>query len=230
MTDTAVRAVLAAFVLTVTAALAGCGGSASDPSLAAGREELKPGTHVLDLVRRVHREPALVHLPKIEITVPTGWFNFDGWAMSKGPDDKTAFVTFWDVDRVYPTPCRWKYRPMVDPGRGVNRLAAALIAQPLRHATAPTDAVLGGFRGKFLEWSVPTNVDLDDCDEGVFESWTARGWSSDRYQQAPGQVDRLWILDVNGERLVVDASYLPNATAHDRAELDSVVSSIRFLD
>ena len=229
MANNAVRALVAALVLTVTALVA-CGGSASDPSLAAGREELEPGTHVLDLVRRVHREPALVHLPQIEITVPSGWFNFDGWAMSKGPDDKTAFVTFWDVNRVYPTPCRWKYRPMVDPGRGVNRLAAALIAQPMRHATAPTDVVLAGFRGKFLEWSVPTDIDFDDCDEGVFESWTARGWSSDRYQQAPGQVDRIWILDVNGERLVVDASYLPNATAHDRAELDSVVSSIRFLD
>ena len=56
------------------------------------------------------------------------------------------------------------------------------------------------------------------------------GWASDRYQQSPGQVDRLWILDVHRERLVVDASYLPDATAHDRAELEEVVQSIRFVD
>jgi hypothetical protein len=42
-------------------------------------------------------------------------------------------------------------------------------------------------------------------------------------------VDRIWALDVDGERLVVDASYLPEATQQDRAELESVVDSIRFL-
>ena len=43
-------------------------------------------------------------------------------------------------------------------------------------------------------------------------------------------MDRLWILDVDGERLVIDASTLPDATAEDRAELERVVDSIRFLD
>jgi hypothetical protein len=85
-------------------------------------------------------------------------------------------------------------------------------------------------RGKYLELSVPRRIDFDDCDEGAFESWTATGWSSDRYQQAPGQVDRIWILDVGGERLVVDAAYLATATAKDRAELETVVESIRFRD
>src|SRR5262249_43538518 len=72
--------------------------------------------------------------------------------------------------------------------------------------------------------------DFHDCDEGVFESLTAEGWASDRYQQAPGQVDWLWILDVDGQRLVVDATYLADASAYDRSELDPVVRSIRFLD
>lgn len=58
----------------------------------------------------------------------------------------------------------------------------------------------------------------------------ARGWNGDRYQQAPGQSDRLWILDVNGERLLIDASYGPHVTAADRAELAAVVDSIRFLN
>jgi hypothetical protein len=69
-----------------------------------------------------------------------------------------------------------------------------------------------------------------DCHEKTFQSWTSRGWNHDRYQQAPGQVDRLWILNVNGERLVIDASYFAEATADDRAELDKVVNSIHFVD
>lgn len=54
--------------------------------------------------------------------------------------------------------------------------------------------------------------------------------SSDRYQQEPGRVYRLWILDVGGQRHVVDAWYLPTATAQGRAELENVVDSIRFLE
>jgi len=72
---------------------------------------------------------------------------------------------------------------------------------------------------------------------GVFESWTGyQLWNApykpsgttDRYQQGPGQVDRLWILDVDGRRLVIDATYMPGSTDQDRATLAKVVNSIAF--
>jgi hypothetical protein len=138
-------------------------------------------------------------------------------------------VSFWDVDRVYPTPCRWKGKTMVDHGRSVAGLAAALARQPLRNATTPRDVILGGARGKYLQWSVPAQIEFSRCGEGYFESWTAKGWSGDRYQQGPGQVDRIWILNVSGVRLVIDAAYMPWATSADREELGRIVHSIRFL-
>src|SRR5262249_1061479 len=141
-----------------------------------------------------------------------------------------VFVTFWGVGRVYPTPCRGKGKPLVDPGGGVTGVAAAPAKQPLRDAAIPAVAALDGRRARDLEPSGPAGVPFDECDEGTFESWTANGWASDRSEQKPGQVDRVWILRVDGQRLVVDASYLPHATTSDRAELQRVVSSIRFLD
>jgi hypothetical protein len=235
MTSTATRAA-AALVIILIAALAACGGSQTATPLGLGHQKLERGTHTLDPAGKADSG-----LPKIEITLPAGWFNFDGWALSYGREPDSTFVTFWDVHRVYPTPCKWKYKSMVDPGPGVNGLAAALAEQPLRNATAPTDVVLAGFRGKYLEWSVPTDIAFDearadqalfpDCDEETFQSWTgAPGWGSNRYQQAPGQVDWIWILDVDGDRLVIDASYLPAATARERRELKSVVESIQFVD
>ena len=259
MTTTARSATRCLFIALV-ATLAGCGGSASDESapaesstvaaiatseetpspLGKGLEELEAGTHVLDLVARDFRRTGPAHLPRIEVTVPEGWFNFDGWAIGKGEAPGPVAVLFWDVDEVYPTPCDWAGKPLIDPGRGVDGLATALAKQPLRNATAPTDVVLAGVRGKYLELSVPTDIAFDearkeealfpDCDEATFLSWTANGWASSRFHQAPGQVDRIWILDVNGERLVVDAYYLPEATRTERAELERVVNSIRFLD
>jgi hypothetical protein len=138
-------------------------------------------------------------------------------------------LAFWDVARVYPTGCRWQGKPKIDPGRSVDGLARVLATRPLRHASTPRDAELAGFRGKYLRWSVPSKIDFSRCGQGYFESWTGRGWASDRNQQGPGQVDRLWILDVKGKRLVIDANYLPTATRADRAELDRVVHSIKFL-
>ena len=253
MTANTTRAATAALLIALIAMLAACGGSSADESspgekstvastvtsqetslpLGSGQEELKAGTHVLDLVARdqVGVGPGPAHMPRIQITLPDGWFNYKGVAVGKGRKFRPkTFVFFWDVAEVYPRPCKWAFKSMIDPGRDVEGLASALAKQPLRNATAPTDTEFAGFRAKYLELSVPTNIDFDDCDEGFFESWTANGWASDRYQQTPGQVDRIWILDVNGERLVIDASYLPEATPQDRTELERVVDSIRFVD
>jgi hypothetical protein len=56
------------------------------------------------------------------------------------------------------------------------------------------------------------------------------GGGSTRYHQGPGQVDRLWILDVDGKRLVIDAFYMPEATGEEIAQINEIVDSIRFTD
>jgi hypothetical protein len=198
--------------------------------LGPGHQKLAAGLHVLDLVALDTAGTGPAHLPRIAVTLPGGWRNYEGFAMLKlRRGSYVMSLSFWDVNLVYPTPCRWRSRPMVDPGRTVDGLASVLASRPLRHASTPTQVTLGGFHGKYLKWSVPSNVDFARCDHGYFESWTGLGWSSDRWQQGPGQVDRIWILNVHGARLVVDAAFMPRATEADRAELDRVVRSIRFL-
>ena len=215
----------AAALLLVTASSDAAAGHLPRP-LGIGHQPLSAGVHLLDLVSREQGGTGPAHLPRIAITTPSGWFNYDGWGMNDGG---TLIVSFWDVARVYPTGCKWRSRPMIDPGHTVDGLAAALATRPLRHASRPRNVALGRFRGKYLRWSVPSHVNFGACTQGYFESWTANGWASDRYQQGAGQVDRLWILNVNGQRLVIDAAYMPWATPRQRAELDRVVHSITFL-
>jgi hypothetical protein len=195
--------------------------------LGSGEQKLSPGVHVLDLVSREQGRKGYARLPRIAITLPSGWFNYNGWALNDG--DGPLSLAFWDVAKVYPTPCRWQGRPMIDPGRTVDGLARALASRPFRHATRPRAVVFGGFHGKYLRWSVPSRIDFSRCGQGYFESWTGRGWASDRWQRGPGQVDRLWILDVKGRRLVIDAGQMPSATRRQRAELDRIVHSIKFV-
>ncbi len=63
-------------------------------------------------------------------------------------------IGFWDVGMVARNPCH-SIGNLVDPGPTVDDLVAALEAQSMRHATKPTDVTLGGYSGKYLEWSMP---------------------------------------------------------------------------
>lgn len=166
--------------------------------------------------------------PALLITVPDGWSGIGGWALHR---NSQVAVQFWNVDQVYGHPCKWT-GTLSRPGPTVDDLVKGLADRPLRHATKPTDVNLAGYQGKYLEWSVPSDADFSKCDADggthYFESGTAHGGQGDRYHQGPGQVDRLWILDVNGARVVIDAFSMPSATDAQRHELVDVVESIKF--
>lgn len=199
-------------------------------TLGHGDQVLDAGTYRMELAGA----PTVLTagFPTLQITIPDGWSQHDGWLLHRGSiAASTVAVQFWAVDQVFQHPCQWQ-GTLFRPGPTVGDLVAALVDRPLRNATEPVDVILDGFAGKYLEWSVPSDINFSDCDlDGAthdFESWTGPQNESDRYQQGPGQVDRLWILDVDGARLVIDAFDMPSATDAERAELVDVVESIRF--
>jgi hypothetical protein len=173
--------------------------------------------------------------PGYAVEVPEGWSSEDGaFIIRQGP--VVMGISVWDVGRVPGDPCQWS-STLEDLGPSVVDLVAALVAQAQRDASEPTDVLLAGHPGLYLEWSVPADAvvtgdsDFEGCDlqEGHadFVSWFGDGYG-ERWQQVAGQVDRLWVLDVDGQRLVVDATYSPDATDVDRDELERMVASLRF--
>jgi hypothetical protein len=159
------------------------------------------------------------------LTVPAGWTNLDLRGVITGEGDSFRVVTFWpfptDFERVYSDPCRWK-TSIIDPpvGRTVDDLANALAAQALRGDATPTDVTIDGFQGKYLEMSVPTDIDFADCDDGQFYSWGGR------FHQGPGQIDGVYILDVDGQRQVLIAHHMPGVSEAELAEQQAIVDSI----
>jgi hypothetical protein len=226
--------------LSASAVPSDSGGPTAEPvTLRVGERALEAGTYRFDLW-----QPGGGAYPAFVATFPDGWTSMDSWAVSRdgtpsSPDPNVA-VTFWDVDEIYGHPCQWQ-GTLVQPGTGVDELVAALVAVPMRNATSPSAVELGGYAGMYLEWSVPADLKFDeqgnfpDCDgDGAghydFRSWTGVGGGSTRYHQGPGQVDRLWILDVDGKRLVIDAFSMPEATGEEIAQINEIVDSIRFAD
>jgi hypothetical protein len=179
-------------------------------------------------------------LPSYWLNVPAGWTS-DRHFTVKPIAPAVLGVSVWDVGRVPSDPCHWRHS-LADPGPTVDDLVQALVAQRGRNATAPTEASIGvdrhAWTGTYLEWSVPADAvvtgdaDFAGCDDSGeghtdYVSWEGSG-GGQRYQQVAGQVDQLWILEVNGRRVVVDATYSPDTTTADRRELGHVVESLRF--
>ena len=169
--------------------------------------------------------------PGYTVEVPDGWSTEDGgFIIKEGP--AALGVSVWDVGEVPRDPCQWK-GTVTRPGPTVEALVEALTSQRLRDPTRPADVTLAGYEGRYLEWSVPEDLivtgdsHFPDCDDRNFTSWWGT-YAGNRYQQVPGQVDRLWVLDVEGQTLVVDATYSPDTSAADRRELEQIVTSLQF--
>ena len=166
----------------------------------------------------------------ISFQVPAGWRSFGDLAVSR-PDG--AAVGFWFADQVPLDPCNWK-KASRDPGGSVDGLVAALGAQP--GTTAPVDVTLAGYTGRSMRLRAPTDASMTgfkDCDVALvgasgFEHIYVRWWMGDSwFGEKPNQSDRVWILDVHGERLVVVAQTFPNTARRTRTQIDSIVRSIR---
>ena len=142
--------------------------------------------------------------------------------------DEGQGISVWIVGNVYAKPCHW-VGTLLDPpvGSSVDGLVAALASQQQRGASRPTDVELDGFTGKFMEMSVPSGIDLADCHDGQFRTWVDSTMVGARNLE-PGQHDLLWIVDVDGRRLLIDAALGVGTSPQDRADRIQMVESIRI--
>ena len=107
------------------------------------------------------------------------------------------------------------------------RLASDRLVMP------PTDVEMAGYSGTLMEIKVPDDANstgssvFPDCASNQYRTWVM-GVADDRYNQGPGQHDRLWILDVSGRRIVIDATFYSATPAATMAELDDIVNSVRI--
>lgn len=148
------------------------------------------------------------------------------------PPDGSAMIVWAGVDHlyVYGDPCDWSSTRPQTPSTTVDEVAAALAAQASRDASAPVDITLDGYAGKAITLHVPDDADFTQCDEGNFGSWSlgTTDLSPHRYAQGPGQIDEVWVLDVDGLMVVIDWAYYAQTPADDVAELRAIVESATF--
>jgi hypothetical protein len=160
-----------------------------------------------------------VEVPDAVVEVPSGFDDEAAWYIVS--PDQQEFLGLWAVGLVDRDACLHGEQDAFDPGPSVEDLADALVAQKSTRATAPQPVTLAGHEGVYVELASPRDISTCTKYPGLWRE-PERGIYND------GQVDLVWILDVDGQRLVVNAAYTPKSTASDIDKLTSMVESLEF--
>lgn len=137
---------------------------------------------------------------------------------------------------VYLDPCKWDRSAIVQP-KGAAAIAAALSALPGRAGTKPEQVSLMGTTAQHVRLTVPDglatsetgggSVSFVGCYGGQYRTWSSAA-GDPRDQEAPGQIDDIYLVDHGDSTLLFDASYFPETSASDRRALEAMLQSLRM--
>lgn len=189
----------------------------------------------------------------VQITVNIasgGWESLPEYdAVSKGDDGRDAPETVgatllawaWPAGtgiNVYRDPCQWTTSVPGTPATTPDAIAAAFAAQVETETSPPADITVGGFAGKAITLRVPMSYDIPNatreekfgaCDSDAYAFYGIEGQTGHaRNAQGAGQIDELWILDVDGSIVILDAALSPATPAELVEETRALASSATF--
>ena len=170
--------------------------------------------------------------PLAVLDVPAGYSNFGSFALvpETFPDDQVPLrtVQYWTVDGVFVDPCAMD-EGAPGAGESVKDLAGALAAQQRTSVSEPMPVTLDSHEGLYLELTAPEGIAFEDCAFGYFGYWEGSPNDAQHTVESPGTVDRTWILDVDGECVVLVAAVPPGVTEAHAREVTDMVESVRFV-
>jgi hypothetical protein len=141
-------------------------------------------------------------------------------------------MLFWDPANVYADPCAQV--PLSPPtGPAAADLAKAIAAEHGRYLTGPLDVTVGGRAAKTLVLTLPDTL---GCVPKDFYLWYGESEGDQclgtnacgRYATAPGDTIRVWVVDVDGARVFIEAETRKDAGPELQREIQQIVDSIRF--
>jgi hypothetical protein len=181
---------------------------------------------------------------RVTIDVPNGgWGGFVSAAAAPAifnEESPPAFASLRAANvtqmTVYRDPCQWDQSAIVQP-KGAAAIAAALSALPGRAGTKPEQISLVGTTAQHVRLTVPDglatsetgggSVSFVGCYGGQYRTWSSTA-GDPRDQEAPGQIDDIYLIDLGDSTLLFDASYFPETSASDRRALEAMLQSLRI--
>jgi len=182
--------------------------------------DVPAGTYSLEIKRRPS-DPTPI---RVTFTLPLGWERIQHMLIW----GQTKWFGFDIVDNVYVDPCHTELGVRDPPiGPAPADLAEALTHIPGWEVTAIDDVTFDGFAGKYVKLIAP--ADISACSNPNDRILLpTRSWPGLFGAARANEPMELWILDVEGTRLVIHAGREPAAGAFVIAELQTVIDSIRI--
>jgi hypothetical protein len=171
-------------------------------------------------------------------TVPDGWSaDSDGFVeknvepgsspLEHGAD--AALFAAFRVTHVYRDACNW-HGTVTEAGTTPEELVNLLARQRGRETATPRDVSVSGYPAQLVELVLPADFDTAECDEGFARVWPDVGGSENGgWPARAGQTDRIYVVDVKGDRVVLLATtYAAPPAADARKQRRRRRSSTRF--
>ena len=195
-----------------------------DGPLPAGSHSIQPfvGSGWLCMGQAGCTESAEDDSIRITLTVPDGWAGFEIGivpSVERSTPPGGAALLFMRGGWLWSELCG-DSGPDIPTGTTVDEFVTALVDHPDLDVTSPVDVTLGGFAGQYLELRAPGNLTPSGC--GYFV------WEPGIYAQGPNALWRIWVLDVDGVRVVVRSDSFPGTSPQVQAQLQSIVDSIQI--
>lgn len=192
--------------------------AATESSSPAAAPTSKPGP-----IRR-ELEPGWAPV-RIGLTVPADWWSTDfGTTVYKEDADpgrrNAPTLTVHRVARIATDICD-PTEGLVEVGPTVEDLTTALVNQAGPQRAGPTDVMLGGYPAKRFVLTIPGSCPVP---EGYW-IW-ANAIGAFGFRILDGGTGTIYVVDVNGDRLVITSQYGARTPAQDVAELDAIIASI----
>ena len=207
-----------------------------DGPLVAGRYVILPGAEgwkgdPCGLGAACPSIPPVADTLAVEITVPDGWQSaFERTILMPVPPGSTegpagaGFAIGWTTMSagLHSDPCLSEAHgtPDIAVGPTVDDFVGAVVAHPALRATQPRAVELGGYKGTYLTISAPD--DISGCAD-----W--RPWEPGFAAQGADNLWGIWVIDVEGLRMILVTEEFPNTSEAHKSALRSIVESIRFV-
>lgn len=164
------------------------------------------------------------------VHAPEGFSRSDDWTFIT--DEPFHAMGFLTADKVYSDPCaptlHEQIESLADPGPTVQDLADSLAAQKDVQTSDPVPATIDGYHGVYLDYRLSRSRDVDACPDNTVPVLTTQDgeWTLvEPYERAA-----IWILDVDGERVVLSWVAVPGVTPAQTQQLTDMVTSTHFVD
>jgi hypothetical protein len=158
------------------------------------------------------------------ITVGPGWES-GGWYIMN-PPRFTKQVSFWVVGNVYQDPCVSGSLPNPPIGPTVDDLVAALDAQANTDMSPVVEMEVGGYPAKVVTMAKAEDV---ACDRNPLPYFATVLGLPGRDIDGPAGRDTVWIVDVDGHRIVIASSQGDPLDSDASTTILEVIDSVEFI-